>query len=166
MCPLEMNCRTARQRLVELSLRPHATALVPDNLATHLKSCAACRAYHAGLDSVGSLFTVADYYSPLLRQRTLAKLHRASESLAFSETLLLILGSLASIPLSFFLPVWLLSRLARNWLGSESLAWGISFPAVVWIGILVVIASSVMLWKKGYIQQKGAAIGLREEFHG
>jgi hypothetical protein len=161
-----MNCRTARQQLVELSLRPHSLGLVPDSLATHLKTCATCRAYHAGLDSVGSLFTAADYYSPLLRQRTLAKVQRASESLAFSETLLLILGSLASIPLSFFLPVWLLSRFARNWLGSESLAWGLSFPAVAWIGILVVTASSVILWKKGYIHQKGAAIGLQEEFHG
>lgn len=155
MCPLKSGCENVQKQLVELWLEPQPRPPLPQTLVLHLETCADCRNYREGLNTVQLLFPNRDYYSPRLRQRTLAKLRSASEALAFRETLLLVLGSLVSIPLSFFLPMWLLSWLVRSWLDSASLSWGVSFVAMSWFGLAAVLASSVILWKKGYFRFNG-----------
>lgn len=155
MCPLKSGCENVQKQLVELWAKTQPRPALPQNLELHLEACADCRNYCEGLDKVHLLFPIQDYYSPALRQKTLVRLRSASEALDFRETLLLVLGSLMSIPLSFFLPMWLLSWLVRYWLDSTSLSWGVSFIAMSWVGLAAVLTSSVILWKKGHFRFNG-----------
>ena len=163
---MKNDCEHVRKELREHTLEYNSQRSTSPWVSQHLEQCLDCRHYQEGLGRAFSLFAKQDFYSPWLRQKTLVRIQNASQAWDLRETLLLVMASVTSVQLSFLLPMWLLSWWMRGLLRSSSLSLGTSFVVVVSLGIVAVLACSLMLWKKGYIQQNGPITGLWEEYHG
>jgi hypothetical protein len=166
MVEINKDCEAVRKELRERVLECNPPQHTPPWASQHLKNCLSCRNYQEGLGLAFALFDQRDFYSLSLRQSTLARIQNAAEDWDLPKTILVVIASLISAQLSFLLPMWLLSFGLRALLDSSLLSLVTSFILIASLGIVTVLACSLMLLKSGFMQQNSQIFGLLEENHG
>jgi predicted anti-sigma-YlaC factor YlaD len=166
MGALRPECATTRKRIIELKLgESENTAFAFEN-EQHLKVCSECRLYVQALGRVRTFLPETGNYTADLRRRSLARVRQRTEGWNPQKTLLLLMASLASVPFSFLLPVWMLSWLMQNWMTSRSVSLGLSFVMFITLGSLTVGISSFLLLQRRKVTSDAGTDRLQEEYHG
>jgi hypothetical protein len=166
MCALRSGCATARKRLIELKLGEGERVALDLEIRQHLKACSECSLYSEALERVRTFLPETGAYTADLRRRSLARVRQRTEEWNPQKTLFLLMASLASVPFSFLLPVWILSWLMQNWLNSRPISLGLSFVMFITLGSLTVGISSILLLQRRKVTSDAGADRLQEENHG
>jgi hypothetical protein len=166
MGALRPECATTRKRIIEFKLgESKDTAFAFEN-EQHLKVCSECRLYFQALERVRTFLPETGNYTADLRRRSLAMVRQRTEGWNTQKTLLLLMATLASVPFSFLLPVWMLSWLMQSWLNSRPISLGLSFVMFITLGSITVGISSILLLQKRKVTSDAGAGSLQEEYHG
>lgn len=116
-------CRSVRNRLLDLALAPQGREPLPPFVQEHLRTCPGCARYGKGLRSASRALPPEPLYTPALRRRTLAAVERRLERPSWLAPLLFP-ASTAGLAVSMIVPVCLLSSLLRPIFGTEWMSLG------------------------------------------
>jgi hypothetical protein len=118
-------CRSVRNRLLDLALAAPLRDGLPPDPEEHFRSCPACSIYRDGLRAIFAPPAVSTLYTPELRGRTLAAARRGLDRPSWLAPLLLPVSAI-SLAASLLAPIWLLTALLDPFLGSPWVSWGFS----------------------------------------
>ena len=130
-------CRTFRERLLDLALERGDGRSLPEAVKEHLRTCAGCAMYLEGLRAAPRLFPEEPLYTPDLRRRTLRAVADATGAKPCRVASVLVPASALSVAMSVAAPVWLLTVLLRPLLGSEWLSLGFALALTISTGLVI-----------------------------
>jgi hypothetical protein len=136
-------CRSIRDRLLALALNSGDEDSLEGTVREHIRTCPGCTKYREGLKVMPELLRATPLYTPALRRRTLAAVEPTRPSWLAP---LLLPASTASLGMTVFVPIWLLTTLLRPVFGSGWFSLGLAFVlsssaglAAVGLGLAVLI---------------------------
>jgi predicted anti-sigma-YlaC factor YlaD len=148
MSPENIACGECRVKMLDSRLEYPAREQFPAEVEAHLEICSSCREYQAGLKQAGAISLEGSYYTPGLKYRTLSRIEQRLGEVPFPVKGWFGLAVLAGVTLTYYLPLWILTRLLGQWIPSTPLTIGIAFLLFTLLGMLTSAVAGVLLFEK------------------